>query len=225
MSREVASGSMAYPAAPAAAGRRCIDRSLPRAVLFACTMNAVRSVMAAAILRHLAGQRAYVASAGVRAGTPDPFVDRGDGRNRHRRLAAHAAHAARPARHHLRSHRHLVARGASPGAGADAHHGRRRRVLADHRRDRDGRAGARASRRSCTTAACAISCSTASRSASASRAARRCERAFAGICSGRPLALTEQEPRVLRADALDLDGSARLVDEALRQALPGTRGK
>ena len=45
-----------------------------RAVLFACTTNAVRSVMAAAILRHLAGQRAYVTSAGVRAGTPDPFV-------------------------------------------------------------------------------------------------------------------------------------------------------
>ena len=41
---------------------------LPGAVLFACTMNAVRSPMAAAILRHLAGQRVYVESAGVRAG-------------------------------------------------------------------------------------------------------------------------------------------------------------
>jgi protein-tyrosine-phosphatase len=47
---------------------------LPGAVLFACTMNTVRSVMAAAILRHLAGSRCYVRSAGVKAGEPDPFV-------------------------------------------------------------------------------------------------------------------------------------------------------
>ncbi len=47
---------------------------LPGAVLFACTMNAVRSPMAAAILRHLAGRRIYVASAGVRAGETDTFV-------------------------------------------------------------------------------------------------------------------------------------------------------
>jgi protein-tyrosine-phosphatase len=37
-------------------------------------MNAVRSPMAAAILRHLAGNRCYVVSAGVRAGTPDAFA-------------------------------------------------------------------------------------------------------------------------------------------------------
>jgi protein-tyrosine-phosphatase len=47
---------------------------LPSAVLFACTMNTVRSVMAASILRHLAGVRSYVHSAGVKAGDPDPFV-------------------------------------------------------------------------------------------------------------------------------------------------------
>jgi protein-tyrosine-phosphatase len=47
---------------------------LPGAVLFACTMNSVRSPMAAAILRHLAGRRAYVESAGVRAGGPDAFA-------------------------------------------------------------------------------------------------------------------------------------------------------
>ena len=47
----------------------------PSAVLFACTMNAVRSPMAAAILRHLAGNRIYVTSAGVREGEHDPFVD------------------------------------------------------------------------------------------------------------------------------------------------------
>ena len=46
----------------------------PKAVLFACTMNVIRSPMAAAILRHLAGSRIYVESAGVRAGEPDPFV-------------------------------------------------------------------------------------------------------------------------------------------------------
>ena len=47
---------------------------LPGAVLFACTMNAIRSPMAAAILRHLAGRRVYVASAGLRAGLTDPML-------------------------------------------------------------------------------------------------------------------------------------------------------
>ena len=46
----------------------------PRAVLFACTMNAVRSPMAAAILGQLAGPRLRVASAGVKAGQLDPFA-------------------------------------------------------------------------------------------------------------------------------------------------------
>jgi protein-tyrosine-phosphatase len=47
---------------------------LPGAVLFACTMNAVRSPMAAAVLRHLAGRRIYIESAGVRSGEPDGFA-------------------------------------------------------------------------------------------------------------------------------------------------------
>ncbi|MGI9424511.1 MAG: low molecular weight phosphatase family protein [Hyphomicrobiaceae bacterium] len=47
---------------------------LPGAVLFACTMNAVRSPMAAGLMRHLAGRQIYVESAGVRQGEPDPFV-------------------------------------------------------------------------------------------------------------------------------------------------------
>ena len=51
-----------------------LARDLPGAVLFVCTMNAVRSPMAAAILRHLAGRRVYVESAGVKAGGPDPFA-------------------------------------------------------------------------------------------------------------------------------------------------------
>jgi protein-tyrosine-phosphatase len=49
-------------------------RDLPGAVLFACSRNAVRSPMAAAILKHLAGKRVYVESAGVRPGEPDPFA-------------------------------------------------------------------------------------------------------------------------------------------------------
>lgn len=50
------------------------SREVPPAVLFACTMNAVRSPMAAAILRYLAGPRSYVQSAGLRAGDSDPFA-------------------------------------------------------------------------------------------------------------------------------------------------------
>ena len=50
------------------------DHSLPGAVLFACSMNVIRSPMAAAILKHLGGRRVYVESAGVRTGEPDPFV-------------------------------------------------------------------------------------------------------------------------------------------------------
>lgn len=46
----------------------------PPSVLFACTMNAVRSPMAAAILTQLAGSRFNVASAGVKAGQLDPFA-------------------------------------------------------------------------------------------------------------------------------------------------------
>ena len=47
---------------------------LPKAVLFACSLNAVRSPMAAAMLRHLAGRRIYVESGGVRPGESDPFA-------------------------------------------------------------------------------------------------------------------------------------------------------
>lgn len=57
-----------------APGQPTLRRELPSSVLFACTMNAVRSPMAAAMLQHLAGRRVYVASAGVRAGIADGFV-------------------------------------------------------------------------------------------------------------------------------------------------------
>src|SRR5678815_4429598 len=54
----------------------CIrDRSSgDRAVLFACTLNAVRSPMAAAMLRHLTRGRLYIESAGVKAGDLDPLA-------------------------------------------------------------------------------------------------------------------------------------------------------
>jgi protein-tyrosine-phosphatase len=46
----------------------------PSAVLFICTQNAIRSPMAAAIMHAKHGSRIYVASAGIEAGDPDPFV-------------------------------------------------------------------------------------------------------------------------------------------------------
>ncbi len=51
-----------------------VDRERPRSVLFACTLNSVRSPMAAGLLAHLAGHSMRVTSAGVRPGLPDPFV-------------------------------------------------------------------------------------------------------------------------------------------------------
>jgi protein-tyrosine-phosphatase len=44
------------------------------AILFACTMNAVRSPMAAAMLRHLSRDGPYIESAGVKAGDLDPLA-------------------------------------------------------------------------------------------------------------------------------------------------------
>jgi protein-tyrosine-phosphatase len=49
-------------------------RKMPSAVLFICTQNAIRSPMAAALMHKFAGDRIYVASAGIRAGDPDAFV-------------------------------------------------------------------------------------------------------------------------------------------------------
>lgn len=47
----------------------------PRSILFMCRMNSVRSPMAEAIARHHLPASIFVASAGVRAGDRDPFVD------------------------------------------------------------------------------------------------------------------------------------------------------
>jgi protein-tyrosine-phosphatase len=51
------------------------DRALPSSILFLCGMNAIRSPMAEAITKSLSLPGVYVASAGVRHGERDPFVD------------------------------------------------------------------------------------------------------------------------------------------------------
>ena len=50
-------------------------RARPGAVLFVCGMNAIRSPMAEALARAILPAGTYVASAGVRPGERDPFVD------------------------------------------------------------------------------------------------------------------------------------------------------
>ena len=50
------------------------SRGRPQAVLFACGMNAVRSPMAAGLLKGMFGNQIYVGSAGVRKGELDPFA-------------------------------------------------------------------------------------------------------------------------------------------------------
>lgn len=47
----------------------------PRSVLFLCGMNAIRSPMAEQIARRMLPRSVFVASAGVRQGERDPFVD------------------------------------------------------------------------------------------------------------------------------------------------------
>lgn len=47
--------------------------SSPRAVLFLCNRNTIRSAMAAALLEQLAGGTIHVESAGVTPGEPDPL--------------------------------------------------------------------------------------------------------------------------------------------------------
>ena len=49
-------------------------KTKPASVLFVCTLNAVRSPMAAALLRALKGRDIYVESAGVEAGALDPLA-------------------------------------------------------------------------------------------------------------------------------------------------------
>ena len=144
MSREVASGSTAQTCRPCRAAAATPARELPGAVLFACTMNAVRSVMAAAILRHLAGKRAYVASAGVRAG---------DARSvRHGRSWTRSASTFRSTRPNTLRDLHDTSFDLIVTLSPEAHHQAlelTRTMAVDveywptHRRDRDGGAGQR----------------------------------------------------------------------------------
>jgi protein-tyrosine-phosphatase len=48
---------------------------MPRSILFLCGQNAIRSPMAELLARRVLPQSTFVASAGVRAGERDPFVD------------------------------------------------------------------------------------------------------------------------------------------------------
>jgi protein-tyrosine-phosphatase len=52
-----------------------LAEEIPSAVLFACTQNAIRSPMAAALMRHFYGAKVFVASVGLRSGDVDPFVE------------------------------------------------------------------------------------------------------------------------------------------------------
>ncbi|WP_284273324.1 arsenate-mycothiol transferase ArsC [Mesorhizobium huakuii] len=57
------------------AGLALVPGALPRSILFVCGMNAVRSPMAEQLARRMLPATIFVASAGVRAGERDPFVD------------------------------------------------------------------------------------------------------------------------------------------------------
>ncbi len=48
--------------------------ALPGSVLFACTLNSIRSPMAEALLKHLHGKTVFVDSVGVNGQPIDPFV-------------------------------------------------------------------------------------------------------------------------------------------------------
>jgi protein-tyrosine phosphatase len=49
-------------------------RDMPSAVLFACTHNALRSPMAAELMKHFHGRHIWVESVGVRKAELDPFA-------------------------------------------------------------------------------------------------------------------------------------------------------
>jgi len=74
MSEPTDHGADAAPT-PAPSAEADQERRMPGAVLFLCGMNAVRSPMAEAIARRMLPSGVYVASAGVRHGERDPFVD------------------------------------------------------------------------------------------------------------------------------------------------------
>lgn len=51
-----------------------VEEEFPDSVLFCCTLNSVRSVIAEGLMKKLYGTRAYVDSAGTREGILDGFV-------------------------------------------------------------------------------------------------------------------------------------------------------
>ena len=62
-------------AAPLPAEAEHAAPALPRSILFLCGQNAIRSPMAELLARRTLPTSTFVASAGVRAGERDPFVD------------------------------------------------------------------------------------------------------------------------------------------------------
>ena len=66
---------MTPAAAPGSEPARGAPRARPQSILFACSENAVRSVMAETLAKRAVGRAVYVQSAGVRPGRHDPFVD------------------------------------------------------------------------------------------------------------------------------------------------------
>ena len=103
---------------PALARLSLSVRQIPRSMLFMCGMNAVRSPMAERLARELLPASTFVASAGVRAGERDPFVDAvlaEDGLSLGRTRPEDARRSRRPL---FRPDRHAGAGGASRGAGA-----------------------------------------------------------------------------------------------------------
>lgn len=63
------------PGSPPADPPGAAPRAKPQSILFACSENAVRSVMAETMAKRLVGRSVYIQSAGVRPGAHDPFVD------------------------------------------------------------------------------------------------------------------------------------------------------
>ena len=107
-------------------------------VLFACTMNAVRSPMAAAMLRHLTRRDIYIESAGSRRARSIPWRWK-----RWRRSGMEIGkHTAPPVRgsggRQLRPGDHPVARGPAQGGGTDPHRRHPGGILADHGPHRGG---------------------------------------------------------------------------------------
>jgi protein-tyrosine-phosphatase len=62
-------------AAPLPGAKALPSSLLPSSILFVCGMNAIRSPMAETLARAALPRDVFIASAGVQAGSKDPFVD------------------------------------------------------------------------------------------------------------------------------------------------------